>query len=102
MRYWGNRPSGFARLALTALLLGLAAAPVASAQQAKAATFGDVIQLPSGTPSDVVLDESRHLLYLVNNTASQVNVLDYTSNRIVGTNPVGSGPLAAAMTMDGS
>ncbi len=102
MRYWGNRPSGFARLALTALLLGLAAAPVASAQQAKAATFGDVIQLPSGTPSDVVLDESRRLLYLVNNTASQVNVLDYTSNRIVGTIPVGSGPLAAAMSMDGS
>ena len=100
MRYWCNRPSGFARLALAGAFFGLAAAPLACAQQANAATFGDVVKLASGTPSDVVLDESRHLLYLVNNTNSQVNVLDYTSNAIVATIAVGSNPLAGAMSMD--
>lgn len=102
MRYQCNRSSGFVGLALTALFCGLAAAPVACAQQAKASTFGDVIQLASGTPSDVVLDESRHLLYLVSNTGNQVNVLDYSSNRIVANIPVGSGPLAGAISMDGN
>ena len=101
MRYWSNYPSGLVRLALAGLIFGLAAAPVANAQQAHAATFGDVIQLAAGTPSDVVLDESRHLLYLVNNTTNQVNILDYTSNRIVGSIAVGSTPLAGAMSMDG-
>lgn len=77
-------------------------APVALAQQPSGATFGDVVRLASGTPSDVVLDESRHRLYLVGNTANQVSALDYTSNQIVGTVGVGSGPLAAAISMDGS
>jgi DNA-binding beta-propeller fold protein YncE len=82
------------------MFFGLAAAPVACAQQAQGATFGDVIRMASGTPSDVVLDESRHLLYLVNKTGNQVNVLDYSSNGIVGTIAVGSSPLAGAMSMD--
>jgi len=100
VRYRWNCQSGLVRLSLTALFFALAPARVAPAQQASAATFGDVIRLASGTPSDVVLDESRHRLYLVNNTNNQVNVLDYTSNQIVATIPVGSNPLAAAMSMD--
>ena len=73
---------------------------VARAQQATGATFGNVIQLAGGTPSDIVLDESRHLLYLVNNTTNLVYIFDYTSNQIVGSITVGANPLAGAMSMD--
>ncbi|HTX39479.1 MAG TPA: hypothetical protein VME43_30885 [Bryobacteraceae bacterium] len=70
------------------------------AQTAVSATFGDVIPLPGGTPSDVVLDELRHVLYLVNNTTSQVLIFDYTSDQIVGSIPVGKSPIAGAISMD--
>jgi DNA-binding beta-propeller fold protein YncE len=72
------------------------------AQQAVGATFGDVIQLQGGTPSDIVLDELRHQLYLVSNTTSQVFVFDYTSNQVVARIAVGKTPLAGAMSMDGT
>src|SRR5436853_5977169 len=42
------------------LALGLAEGPRLYAQQAVGATFGTVIQLLGGTPSDVVLDELRN------------------------------------------
>ncbi len=70
------------------------------AQTAVSATFGDVIPLAGGTPSDVVLDELRHVLYLVNNTTSQVLIFDYTSDQIVGSIPVGKSPIAGAISMD--
>ena len=84
---------------LALLALGLPARP-ARAQQTTGATFGDVIQLPGGTPSDVVLDESRHQLYLINNNTSLVYVLDYTTNTVVNTIAVGKTPLAGAISMD--
>lgn len=65
-----------------------------------AATFGDVIALTGGTPSDIVLDESRHYLYLVNNNTNAVYVLDYTTGQVVNTIGVGATPLAAAISMD--
>ncbi|HEV2444278.1 MAG TPA: beta-propeller fold lactonase family protein, partial [Candidatus Sulfopaludibacter sp.] len=75
-------------------------------QQATGATFGTVIALPGGTPSDLVLDEQRHVVYLVNNKTNQVDILDYTipsgSSQIVGHIPVGKTPLAGAMSMDGN
>jgi YVTN family beta-propeller protein len=80
----------------------LFAGQVAHAQQAIGATFGDVIQLQGGTPSDIVLDELRHQLYLVSNTTSQVLVLDYTSNQVVAKIAVGKTPLAGAMSIDGN
>ena len=67
-----------------AIGLWLSAGHAVHAQQAMSATFGDVIQLQGGTPSDIVLDELRHQLYLVSNTTSQVLVLDYISNQVVG------------------
>ena len=74
---------------------------VAIAQQTTGATFGNVIPLASGTPSDIVLDESRHLLYLVSNTTNTVYILDYTNNnQIVSSITIGANPLAAAMSMD--
>ncbi len=63
------------------------------------ATFGDVIQL-GGTPSDLVLDESRARLYLVNSPANRVDVYDYAGQTLLGSIGVGQLPLSAAMSMD--
>jgi YVTN family beta-propeller protein len=79
----------------------LAAAWPGHSQQPTAATFGNVISLAGGTPSDVVLDEARHRLYLVNYTTNLVYVFDYTTNSVVAQVPVGSIPYAGAMSMDG-
>jgi DNA-binding beta-propeller fold protein YncE len=81
------------------LTLALAVASTAGAQST-GATFGDVIRL-SGTPSDIVLDESRGRLYLVNQSANRVDVFDYAAGQISTSIPVGTSPLAAAMSMDG-
>ena len=71
--------------------------PAAVAQQTVAATFGDVIRLQGGTPSDIVLDQLRHQLYLVANTTNQVVVLDYTTDTVVGQIAAGKiRPLATA------
>ena len=69
--------------------------------QTTGATFGDVIKL-GGTPSDVVLDESRGRLYLVNSAANRVDVYSYVEKRVLGSIPVGVLPFAAAMSMDSS
>jgi hypothetical protein len=83
---------------LVALVLSLPSPTLA--QTTTAATFGDVIRLQSGTPSDIVLDEYRHLLYLVSNNTSLVNIFDYSAGQIVGSIQVGKSPIAAAMSMD--
>ena len=67
--------------------------------QSTGSTFGDVIPL-GGTPSDVVLDELRGRLYLVNNNKNSVDVYDYNLQQVVNTIKVGVTPLAAAMSMD--
>jgi DNA-binding beta-propeller fold protein YncE len=72
------------------------------AQQGVGATFGDVIQIQGGTPSDIVLDELRHQLYLVSNTTSQVVVYDYAGGQVVTRIPIGKTPLAGSMSMDGT
>ena len=63
------------------------------------ATFGAVVRL-GGTPSDIVLDESRHRLYLVHSAAGNISVYDYSSQSVVATIQVGQNPLGAAMSMD--
>jgi DNA-binding beta-propeller fold protein YncE len=68
--------------------------------QTTGATFGKVIGL-GGTPSDIVLDESRGRLYLVNQNSNRVDVYDYLGGQLVASIPVGTSPLAAAMSMDG-
>lgn len=69
--------------------------------QTSGATFGTVVQL-GGTPSDVVLDESRSRLYLVNSAANRVDVYSYSANQVLGSIFVGQTPRAAAMSMDNS
>ena len=63
------------------------------------ATFGDVIKL-GATPSDVVLDESRGRLYLINSSANRVDVYSYTQNALLGSIKVGTLPYAGALSMD--
>ena len=61
-----------------------------------------MIPLSGGTPSDVVLDELRHRLYLIYNNTSRVNIFDYTTNVVTGSIPVGKSPVAGALSMDGN
>ena len=75
-------------------------APAAVRGQTTAATFGEIVQL-GGTPSDVVLDETRGRLYTVNASANRVDVYSYVEKRLLGSVPVGQTPLAAAISMDG-
>ena len=74
----------------------------AAAQTAVGATFGDVVPLAGGTPSDIVLDESRHVLYLVSKTTNQVYVYDYKTGVIVNQIDLGPNavPLSGAISMD--
>jgi YVTN family beta-propeller protein len=68
--------------------------------QTTGATFGEIVKL-GGTPSDIVLDESRGRLYLVNQNANRVDVWDYLGKKIAASWATGTGPVAAAMSMDG-
>jgi DNA-binding beta-propeller fold protein YncE len=67
--------------------------------QTQGATFGEVVRL-GGTPSDVVLDESRQRLYLVNSNSNRIDVYSYAEKRVLGSVSVGTLPFAAAMSMD--
>jgi DNA-binding beta-propeller fold protein YncE len=84
--------------AIYLLASGLIAAQAATAQST-GATFGKVIGL-GGTPSDIVLDETRGRLYLVNQSSNRVDIYDYVGDHLAGSIPVGNSPLAAAMSMD--
>lgn len=90
------------RCTLLAVLTAALALPFAASAQTTGATFGDVIPLSGGTPSDIVLDEYRHQVYLVSNNTSVVNIFDYAAGRVTGSIPVGRSPIAAAMSMDGA
>ncbi len=83
---------------LSALVLAVVAVKGLNAQNT-AATFGTVVTL-GGTPSDLVLDESRGLIYLVNTSANRVDLYSTSTNSVIGNIPVGTGPLAAAISPD--
>jgi YVTN family beta-propeller protein len=67
----------------------------------QAATFGQIINL-GYTPSDIVLDESRGLLYLVNTNGGRVDIVSTGTQKVTGSILVGKSPLAAAMSSDNS
>ncbi|MBI2685787.1 MAG: hypothetical protein HYX27_05690 [Acidobacteria bacterium] len=67
--------------------------------QSTGATFGEVVRLGS-TPADMVLDESRSLLYLVNQNANRIDVYDYASKAVTRSIPVGRSPVAGAISWD--
>src|SRR6266536_1959657 len=68
--------------------------------QSTGATFGEVIRL-GGTPSDIVLDEQRGRLYLVNSNTNAVDIYDYAHQNLSTSIRVGTTSLAAAISMDG-
>src|SRR5512146_3515367 len=74
--------------------------PFTAPAQTTGATFGDVIPITGGTPSDIVLDEFRHQLYLVSNNTSLVYVYDYSAGKVTAAIPVGKSPVTAAMSRD--
>lgn len=80
------------------LVLLLCGGPPAGAQ-VTGPTFGTVISF-AGTPSDLVLDELRGRLYLVNSNANRVEIYSYVEKRVVGNIGVGTYPVGAAMSMD--
>ena len=65
------------------------------------ATFGDVIPL-NGTPSDLVLDEARQRVYMVNPTANRVDILSMGTRKLMKSVNTGTYPLSAAMSPDGA
>ena len=94
------------RSVLTILCLVVAGGRLAHAQS-NAATFGQVIPL-GGTPSDIVLDELRGRLYLVNDRSNCIDVYRIADKQTdvckvkFGNSLSPSTPLAAAMSMDGA
>lgn len=63
--------------------------------------FGSITALGE-TPSDIVLDELRGLLYLVRSNANRVEVYDYVNKQLKNPIPVGTFPVSAAMSPDGA
>lgn len=83
----------------TFLALALGWASPRAVAQVTGATFGTVYNL-GGTPSDVVQDDVRGRLYLINSTANRVDVFSTAEKRVINRITVGQFPLAAAMSPD--
>ena len=96
MRLLGLCPAR--RAARWGLALAILVAQAAYGQTV-GATFGDVVRL-GYTPSDIILDESRECLYLVNTNGNRVDIYSYRDKGLVSWIPVGNTPLAAATSMD--
>jgi YVTN family beta-propeller protein len=54
----------------------------------------------SGNPSDIVMDETRGRLYLVQSGANQIFIYNYVEKRFEGRIDVGTFPSSAAISMD--
>ncbi len=79
------------RLAAAVLFLAAAAFP---------ATFGTVVPIVGGA-ADIVLDEPRGRLYLVNTAQTRVEVYSIAQRRVLSTIRTDSLPLSAALSQDG-
>ncbi len=66
----------------------------------RAATFGTVVPIIGGA-SDLVLDEPRARLYLVNTSRNQVEVYSTAQRRLMNPIPTDGTPLAAAISRSG-
>lgn len=65
-----------------------------------AATFGTVVPVLGGA-ADIVLDESRGQLYLVNTNLNQIEVYSTTKKQLVTPIPTDSNPLSLAISRSG-
>ena len=97
----GQSPVGWAAVLCVCLLLHGVPEPL-RAQSVSTGTFGQVIPLP-GHINEIILDESRDLLYAGNFSAGRVEVVSTTTHQRVSsflTNPTPSAISAMAMTPD--
>ena len=97
---WMN-PASFRRSWRLLICLGLSCASGWAQAVSTGATFGEVVNLGT-TPSDIVVDETRGRLYLVNSNANRIDLYDYRLKQLRGSIPVGAFPLAAAISPDGA
>jgi len=65
-----------------------------------AATFGTAVPIVGGA-TDLVLDERRSRLYIVNSTQNRIEVYSTTQRRFLNAIPVDNLPLAAAISRNG-
>ncbi|MBI4877968.1 MAG: beta-propeller fold lactonase family protein, partial [Acidobacteria bacterium] len=66
----------------------------------RAATFGTVVPIAGGA-TDLVLDEARSRLYIVNTTQNRVDVYSTSQKRFLNAIPVGGQPVSAALSRGG-
>src|SRR3569833_1225800 len=78
------------------LSLGLLPSGIEAQTTQQASTFGQIINL-GYTPSDVVLDESRGMLYVVNTNANRVDIVSASTQKLVRSILVGTSQLAAVL-----
>lgn len=79
---------------------GLFAGLVFCCAVASAATFGTAVPVPGG-PLDLVLDEGRNQLYLIDFNTNVVDVYSIPGRRFLPPIPVGNQPVSGAMSLDG-
>jgi len=64
------------------------------------ATFGTVVMIDGGV-SDLVLDEARGRLYLVNSPQNRIEIYDISRKQLLSPVSTGGQPLSAALSLDG-
>jgi uncharacterized protein (TIGR03437 family) len=75
---------------------------IALAVPALSATFGTVVTSPGGASySDIVLDEARSRVYLVNSNSNRIDVYNYKSRSFLNAISTDPQPVSAALSRDG-
>jgi len=88
--------------AIPALAVLLASVCCLNPVRLQAATFGTVVAPAGGASySDIVLDEARGRLYLVNTTLSRIDVYNYRTRAFLAAMPTDAQPVSAALSRDG-
>lgn len=70
------------------------------APSASSATFGTVVALQGGSAADIVLDEPRGRLYLVNTAQSRIEIYNIRARQFLSPVRTDAQPLAAALSPD--
>ena len=71
-----------------------------AASPSLALTFGTVVTIDGGA-SDLVLDEARGLLYIVNSPQNRVEIYNISKKQLLTPIPISGQPLSAALSADG-
>jgi uncharacterized protein (TIGR03437 family) len=93
LQSWWDRHS--ACHALLAIMLWFGAVSLS-----RAATFGSIVMIDGGV-SDLVLDEARNRLYLVNSPQNRIEIYDVSKRQLLSPVATSGQPLSAALSLDG-